>query len=263
MALDHVALYVETGDPSRLASLLGPVFAQQCEAVRRATAELQLVTLGGWTAVLGAEALDGRIILAEGLSREVSGRAAALELTAAAFRWQFAPFRSGERLRPAGFGAAPQPGAPMPLYPDAELEAFHRLVDLGVPPALALLTPDALGEPGEPLPSLRICWGGASALLEPGELRPPAHPASEPPVRLVIGPAGERLEPRVVSGRPNAPALQRLLALEAAYCERATAPVRFLYRHAPENEDFYVARELAGLSEVGRPSLLSRLLHHR
>ncbi len=325
VALDHTALYVETPDAARLAGLVGPVFAQQCEEIRRPAAELRFVSLGGWTLVLGAEALDGRAILAEGLSRELSCRAAAVELVGAAFRYQLAPFQGGQRLRAAGFGApALAAGAPMPLYPDAELEAYRRLVELGVPPALALLRtcepisgpsqgdeprqglalalpvlalpPDARrdaeaypllvrrrrgGEAdgpgsatwrregigsqvhgpgqGEPLPCLAVRWDGKERHDEPSELRPCAHPEGEPPVLLQAPPEGEPLEPRVVSGKANVPALRQLLELERVYQARAGVPVRFMYRHAPENVDFFVARELAKLTEGEQPSLLSRL----
>ncbi|HUB05588.1 MAG TPA: hypothetical protein VMB50_01230 [Myxococcales bacterium] len=258
MALDHVALYVETGDAARLAEILGPVFAQQCESVRRPAAELRLVSFDGWTAALGAEALDGRAILAEGLSRELSVRAAAVELQGAAFRWQLAPFERGKRLRPSGFGA-PVLAAdePMPLYLDAELEAYRGLLAIGVAPALALLTPDSSGEPRG---ALSVRWDGAQRRDEASELRAAPHPEATPPVALAATPEGQVLEPRVVSGRPTAPALRRLLDLEAAYQERARVPLRFVYRHAPENQDFRVARELAQLTEGDRPSLLSRWL---
>src|SRR5579863_8606717 len=141
MPLEHTALYLQTADDMAVADLIGPVFAQQCEAVKRPAAELRIAALEGWTAVLGAEALDGLNIMAEGLSRELEVTAAAVELTAAAFRWQVAPFRDGKRLRPSGFGAPTlATGQPMPHYPDAELEAYRALREVGVPAALALIT---------------------------------------------------------------------------------------------------------------------------
>jgi hypothetical protein len=264
--LEQTALYIETPEATRVVDLLGPVFAQQCQAVKRPAAELRVVAAEGWTVVQGAEALDGLKILAEGLSRELQVTVAALELTGAAFRWQFAPFRDGKRLRPAGFGAAPSTDGPMPLYPDAELEAYRALRGLGVPAALALQTSAALGERGAPVAEHVLRWEGSSLVGQSQELRLAAHPEAEPPVRLLPPtPAGVYIEPRAVSGRAAPEALQRLLALEEAYRARAfeaalqSLDVRFVYRRA-DGDSLDPDRELQRLQEGGEPSLLTRLL---
>ncbi len=265
MPLEQTALYLETPEATRVAELLGPVFAQQCEAVKRPAAELRLAALQGWTVVRGAEALDGLNILAEGVSRELHVTAAALELTGAAFRWQLAPFRDGNRVRPAGFGAVPSVAGGMPLYPDAELEAYSALRALGVPAAAALLTPEALGEKGDPVAEQVLRWEGGALSGHSRELRPPTHPEASPPVRLLPPTeAGIHLEPRAVAGRASAEVLQRLLALEEAYRARAfeaalqSLDVRFVYRRV-DGELFEPARELQRL-QGAEPSLLTRLL---
>jgi hypothetical protein len=268
MPLEQTALYLETADAARVVDLLGPVFAQQCEAVRRPSAELRIAALQGWTVVLGAEALDGLAIVAEGLSRELHVRAAALELTGAAFRWQFAPFRDGKRLRPGGFAAGPAADGSMPLYPDAELEAYRALRGLGVPAALALLTPDGLGAADSVIAEQVLRWEQGALAGHSRELKSPPHPEASPPVRL-FAPSNEApgiyFEPRAVSGRVGLEGLQHLLSLEEAYRQRAfhaalqSLDVRFIYRRADDSV-LDPARELQRLQERGEPSLLTRLL---
>jgi hypothetical protein len=267
--LEQTALYLETADVARVVDLLGPVFAQQCEAVSRLAAELRVSTLHGWTVVLGAEALDGLRILAEGLSRELHVTAAAVELTAAAFRWQLAPFRDGKRLRPSGFGPPP-PAAdePMPLYPDAELEAYRALGAVGVPAAVALLTAEALGERAAPVSENVLRGEGGALSGHTRELRAPAHPEADPPVRL-LPPTDEapgiHFEPRAVAGRAGAQALQRLQALEEAYRTRAfeaaqqSLDIRFVYRRA-DGSVLDPVRETSRPQARDDDSLLARLL---
>lgn len=272
MPLDQTALYLETADAARVVELLGPVFAQQCEAVKRPAAELRIAALQGWTVVQGAEAVDGLTIVAEGLSRELHVTAAATELTGAAFRWQFAPFRDGRRVRPVGFGPPPEGNEPMVRYPDAELELYRALRGLGVPAAVALLTPEALGEKGPPILEQVLRWEGGALSGHSRELRPSAHPEADPPVRL-LPPTREapgiHFEPRAVAGRTSEESVQHLLALEGTYRARAFAAalqsldVRFVYSRA-DGSVLEPARELARLQESGDVPLLVRLLRrHR
>ncbi len=271
MAHEQTALYVESGagGVEAVAELIGPVFRQQRESDETA-ADIVLLERSGWTLVLGAAAIEGREILAEGLSRELGGRAVALDLWGAAPRYSVVARAAGKALLERGWRPEAGPRDPMPRYPDVELDAFAALRNSGVPADLALACPDAVGTPGEPLEALVIRSGGEPA-LERRELWLPRTPSVGPPVRLSRLEPGDgihldrALEPRAVHGVPNAAALRRLLDLEAAYRERVLVAagrpldVRFLYRRA-SGEPLDLAREA---ERFEAPSLIRRLFEGR
>lgn len=270
MALALTSLYLKTRvGLEGVADLLGPVFEQQCAEVGRGALELRLVEAGGWIAVLGAEALEGRTILTEALSRELGGRALLVELLGGAYRYRVECFDRGAVQPGSAFEPSVGGGDPMPLYVDAEAEAYRALSEAELPEALSLLSPDASGAPGATLPLLALRWDGrALARFGGGGLRTAQRPAGSAPVVLTRIEAAARrrtgIEPRAVAGRVSVEALRRLLELEAACRARLQAvepefELRFLYRRS-NGDELDVAHEL---DRIEHPSALRRFLGRR